>query len=381
MAQDSAQEKTEHATPKRLREAKKKGDVAKSKDLTTVFVMMAVFAAIAFSIDFMGDVLKDFMKLCIDLTAKKEIVLADVSHVLKMLVLTLAKASAPALLSGVIAALLVGLVQVGGVFSMEPLMPKMEKLNPIEGFKNMFKIVTFIELFKNMLKLSLVIYIAYITINKYMQDILLSSQVTMEKAVIITGQIVYSFFSKVAAVFIVVALIDMGVQRWNYNKRHKMSKDEVKREYKQDEGDPQIKGERRRLHRDMVFGDPRQAVKKADAVVSNPVHVAVAIGYNRDEMAAPEVLIKGQRRYAEMILELAREENIPIIRNIPLAWSLLQVEEGDAIPEDLFEPVAEVLSMVYEMKQNQQSPVPPADVVTTNSAGASKPTTFNPLGQ
>ncbi|EKD52183.1 MAG: hypothetical protein ACD_62C00087G0001, partial [uncultured bacterium] len=103
--------------------------------------------------------------------------------------------------------------------------------------------------------------------------------------------------------------------------------------------------------------------------------------YNRDEMAAPEVLIKGQRRYAEMILELAREENIPIIRNIPLAWSLLQVEEGDAIPEDLFEPVAEVLSMVYEMKQNQQSPVPQADVVTTNSAGASKPTTFNPLGQ
>jgi len=260
------------------------------------------------------------------------------------------------------------------------LKPKIEKLNPIEGFKNMFKIVTFIELLKNIVKMTLVIYLAYHTVKEYIQSILLSSKVTIVEAAQMTGTVVATFFIKVAIVFIIVALIDMGVQRWNYLKRHKMSKDEVKREYKQDEGDPQIKGERRRLHREMVFGDARQNVKNADAVVSNPIHVAVAIMYDREEMGAPEILIKGQRRYAEMILQIAREENVPIIRNIPLAWSLLQVEEGDPIPEDLYEPVAEVLSLVYEMQEKEAAGIRGVDIVETPPETKDKPTTFDPLG-
>jgi flagellar biosynthesis protein FlhB len=180
----------------------------------------------------------------------------------------------------------------------------------------------------------------------------------------------------VAAVFFVVSLFDMAVQRWNYLKRHRMSKDEVKREYKQDEGDPQIKGERRRLHREMVFGDVKKGVKKADAVVSNPVHVAVAIQYDRSEMAAPEVIVKGQRKFADLILSIAREENVPIIRNIPLAWSLLQVDEGDAIPEDLYEPVAEILSLVYEMKEKEAQTVVKQE---TPDDAKEKPTKFEPF--
>ena len=131
------------------------------------------------------------------------------------------------------------------------------------------------------------------------------------------------------------------------------------------------------MHREMAMGDARKNVKNADAVVSIPVHVAVAIQYQRDKMMAPEVVAKGQRIYAEMILQIAKEENVPIIRNIPLAWSLLQVDEGMAIPEDLYEPVAEVLGLVYEMrerekagnKQTQNLPETPRD----------KPTTFNPF--
>jgi flagellar biosynthesis protein FlhB len=380
MAKDSSQEKTENATPKRLREAKKKGDVAKSKDLTTVFVLVVVFVTIAFTANHIGETLKEFMRHCYTLVEKGDLTLHDVGSVLQTMVIAWVKAVGPVLVAGFTAALFIGLIQVGGVFSTDPLIPKIEKLNPVEGFKNMFKIVTFIELLKNIVKMTLVIYLAYHTVKDYIQSILLSSKVTIVEAAQMTGEVVASFFIKVAIVFIIVALIDMGVQRWNYLKRHKMSKDEVKREYKQDEGDPQIKGERRRLHREMVFGDAKQNVKNADAVVSNPVHVAVAIMYDREEMGAPEVLIKGQKRYAEMILQIAREENVPIIRNIPLAWSLLQIEEGDPIPEDLYEPVAEVLSLVYEMQEKESSGIRSADIVETPPEDKDKPTTFDPLG-
>jgi len=373
MGQDSSQEKTEDATPKRLREARKKGDVAKSKDLSMVFVMIAVFSAIAFMSGFIASEIKEFMRFAYSQIANTPITGYVLMEVGKAAFFTLAKVLGPILLAGLVSALFIGMAQVGAIFSPEPLKPKFEKLNPVEGFKNMFKMVTFIELLKNMAKLTIVIYLAYSTIDSFMQEILLSSQVNMIEAVKMTGQIVYMFFIKVMIVFFVIALIDMAVQQWNYKKRHRMSKDEVKREYKQDEGSPEIKGERRRLHREMVFGggDTKNNVKNADAVVKNPVHVAVAIKYSRDEMAAPEIVAKGQKKYADYILSLAEEYNVPVIRNIPLAWSLLQIDEGGAIPEDLYEPVAEVLSMVYDMKE--------AALQGTEEDEQEGPTDFNPF--
>jgi flagellar biosynthetic protein FlhB len=297
---------------------------------------------------------------------------------------TLSKVLLPILIAGFLAALVIGFLQVGPLFSMEALEFKPEKLNPIEGMKNMFKVVTLIELVKNIAKISVVLYIAYLTIKKFLREILLAAQVNLIDSASLTGGIISSFFIKVSMVFLVVAVIDLAVQRWNYMKNMRMSKDEVKREYKQDEGDPHIKSERRHLHREMVFGDARKNVKKSDAVVSNPIHVAVAIQYDREEMAAPEVVAKGQRKYAEMILQIAREENIPIIRNIPLAWSLLKVEEGMGIPEDLYEPVAEVLSLVYEMKERGNLPKIPAATAAQSPQPASEsvrqPGGFNPLG-
>lgn len=348
--QDS-QEKTEDATPKRLRDARKKGQVAKSRDLTTVFVMIVVFITIAVSAQWITGEFRQLMHATFTLVEKNPLTGSDMMEIGRMAIVVLAKVLAPILIAGLVSGAIIGFLQVGPVFSTEPLTPKFEKLNPIEGFKNMFKMVTFIELIKNILKIALVIYLAYHTINNYLEEILLSSKVGIIDSVSMTGEIIYSFFVKVSVMFFAIALVDMGVQRWNFMKNMRMSKDEIKREYKQDEGDPHIKGERRRLHREMVFGDARKNVKKSNAVVSNPVHVAVAIRYEREEMAAPEVTIKGQRKFAEMILQIAREEGIPIVRNIPLAWSLLKVEEDTPLPEDLYEPVAEVLAFVYEMQQ------------------------------
>lgn len=376
MAKSDAQEKTEQPTPKRLREARKKGDVAKSRDLSMVFVMIVVFTTIAIMAGYISNQIQFLMEKCFTLARGGSVSPSDLLMIGRLAFVTLVKVLGPVLIAGVVSAVAIGMVQVGGVMTAEPLKPKMEKLNPVEGFKNMFKVVTFIELAKNLVKLSLVIYLAYQTISAYMDQILLSSKVNIIESVSMTGAIVYSFFVKVAAVFFAIALFDMAIQRWNYLKKHRMSKEEVKREYKQDEGDPIIKGERRRIHREMVFGDVRQNVKNADAVVSNPVHVAVAIQYKRAEMAAPEVVAKGQRQYAEMILKIAREEGVPVIRNIPLAWSLLQIEEGEAIPEDLYEPVAEMLSLVYEMKEHTKEKT--AEEVPAQKVSA-KEGTFNPF--
>jgi len=382
---DSSDEKTEDATPKRLREARKKGQVAKSKDLTVVFEMIVVFSVMAITMDDMGHELQLLMRKAFDDIARPDFGFAEMKDVGKNSLIALAVTLAPILISGFISALVIGFLQVGPLLTGDPLIPKFEKLNPIEGMKNMFKIVTLIELVKNILKISVVLYLAYITIKKFMPSILLASKISLLDSASMTGGIIASFFLKVSLVFLVVAAIDFAVQRWNYMKNMRMSKDEVKREYKQDEGDPHIKSERKHMHREMAMGGGgKKNVKKADAVVSNPTHVAIAIQYDRDEMAAPEILVKGQDEAAEAILQIAREENIPIIRNIPLAWSLLKVGEGEAIPEDLYEPVAEVLSLVYEMseKETAKKSAQKNAQQRQKEAGSpsSKPGMFNPLG-
>lgn len=355
MADKSSQEKTEQATPRRLREARKKGQVPKSRDVTTVFVMIIVFAVLAMTIGYMGGEFKKFFQLCFNTLSDPEISGSTLWALGKAGVFTIAKVLAPLFVTGVFTATIVGLIQVGGIFSGEPLKPKPERLNPIEGLKNMFKVVTIVELFKNIAKIFFVIYLAYSTVRKHLDEVILSVKIDILHTAKIAGGIIFEFFVKICIVFFILSLIDYAVQRWNFMKNMRMTKEEVKREYKQDEGDPAIKGERRRIHREMAFGDVRKAVKKADVVVTNPIHVAAVLEYNKEDMGAPQLTAKGQRKFAEMIIDIAREEEVPIIRNIPLAWSLIHLEVGDEIPEELFEVVAEVLTMVYEMKHETES--------------------------
>lgn len=366
MPEGSSQEKTEHATPRRLREARKKGQVPKSRDVSMIFVMVITFVVFAFSIGFMAGEFQSYFKLCFDALSQNEIPWSTVWDLGKAGLMAMGKALAPIFIAGLFTAFIVGLIQVGPIFSGDPLTPKPERLNPIEGLKNMFKVVALIELVKNIAKIAVVLYVAYATLKKYISDVLLSSQIDLFSSAKITGNILFEFFIKVSILFIIISILDYALQRWNFMKNMRMSKEEVKREYKQDEGDPAIKGERRRLHREMAFGDVRRAVKKADVVVTNPVHVACVLEYNREEMASPTLTAKGQRMFAQMIIDMAGEEGVPIVRNIPLAWSLVHLEIGDEIPEDLYEAVAEVLTIVHEMKQEKekQGQTPPPAVPT-----------------
>lgn len=352
---ESSQEKTEDATPKRLREARKKGQVPKSKDLSTVFVLAAFFVAICISLGFMSGELKKLMVLVFNEVGNPHLDGTKINDLGKACLITLAKVCAPAFIAGFVVAGVVGFLQVGAIFSLEPLTPQGKKLNPLEGIKNMFKTPTFIELIKNILKITFIFYISYHILDKSMPEILQTVRISILDSARMAGDIIFRIVIRVIILFIGIALADFLVQRWQFMKQMRMSKDDVKREYKQDEGDPHVKSHRRALHREFAFGEVQQKVKNADVVVTNPTHVAVAIQYNRDEMGAPEIVAKGQRLFADMIRKVAEENGVPIMRNVPLAWSLLEVEVGGEVPEELFTAVAEILALVYKMKQTKEN--------------------------
>jgi flagellar biosynthetic protein FlhB len=213
---------------------------------------------------------------------------------------------------------------------------------------------TFVELLKNVVKLALVFLLAYMVISDSLRELVSVVQSTPEQTMAVASKLLTEFLIRIFIVFLAIAIIDVFVQRWDYKKQMRMTKDEVKREYKQDEGDPLIKSARRQLHQELAMGDVRQQVQTADAVITNPTHVAVAIKYDEREMVAPQITTKGQRQFAQLIKEIAQEENVPIIENPPLAWTLIELEVGDEIPEELFQAIAEILVVVYRMKEEQQ---------------------------
>lgn len=255
-----------------------------------------------------------------------------------------------------VAAYATGFFQVGGLFASEPLKPNLKKLNMIEGLKNWFKSQTFIELIKTIIKIVAIFALAYYTLRGDLKYVIESVRMPLQNSLGLTGWLLFKFLLRVLILFLVIAVADFAVQRKEFLKQMRMTKEEVKREYKQDEGDPLIKSHRKQMHREFAFGDTRRAVKTADAVVTNPVHVAVAVQYDRDTMVAPEIVAKGKLAMAQTIKDLAEEYEVPIIRNVGLAWALAELEIGDEIPEDLYAAVAEILSYVYKLKTEKENP-------------------------
>lgn len=356
MAEESqGQEKTEDATPKRLREARKKGQVAKSRDLNTVVILIAAFALIVAMIPYIYNKFQVLMLASFKFSPLQTIddesliqFFGDASRTFLEIIL-------PYTLVLVVIALAVGFLQIGAIFSAEPIKPQTKRLNIIENIKNMAKITTLVELIKNIVKVVLIFYLAYVVVKANLEQLLLTVTADLTQSAQIAGALIAAFMIRVFVLFAIIAILDVMVQRWQYKKQMRMTKEEVKREYKQDEGDPIIKSVRRQLHQELAMGDTRRAVQTADVVVTNPIELAVAIKYDDKEMNAPQVVAKGQRLFAEKIREYAQEANIPIVQNIPLAWSLIEIDVYEEVPEDLYHAVAEILIIIYRMKQKSSS--------------------------
>ncbi len=368
---DSSQEKTEQPTSKRLREARKKGQVFKSKDLEAVSIFIAVFAAIAFTYPYMASELKNFMTEAFRMVARPEITLGDMYTIGKLGFFSFLKAVAAPLLAAFVIAGVVGFFQVGPIFSLDPLKPQLKKLNVIENLKNMFKPKMLVELLKNIFKLVIIFILAYSVLKGMLEPFLLTVTAPIEGASKLGGMVLVKFLIRFLLVFMAVAAFDLFLQRKEYIKNLKMTKDEVKREYKEDEGDPHIKGHRKQLHMEMAMGGGApQKVKNADAVITNPTHIAIAIQYDKKNMSAPQIVAKGQRLHAEYIKDLAKQYEVPIIRNVPLAWSLLELEEEDEIPEKLYLAIAEILTFVYKLRQEKESGRPRTPAVSASRPDA-----------
>ncbi len=344
-----------------MREARKKGQVFKSKEMETVAVLIAAFLALGLTWSFMTRELSGFMKEVLSFVGRSEITLGDYAKFGRMALFSVVRVSAAPLGAAALTAALVGFLQTGPVFSVEPLKPQGKRLNMIENLKNMFKPKSLFELAKNIVKVLVIFLIAYFVVRDMLESFLLTVTTDVISSSHLGALIVIRFLVRFLIIFIIMAILDMMMQRREYIKNLKMTKEEVKREYKEDEGDPLIKSQRRQIHMEMAMGDVKSRVKNADAVITNPTHLAVAIRYSKDEMVAPQVVAKGQRLFAEYIRDLAKEYDVPIVQNIPLAWSLIELEIDDEVPEPLYQAVAEILSFVYRLREEKEKTLQSAD--------------------
>ncbi|OIO60851.1 MAG: EscU/YscU/HrcU family type III secretion system export apparatus switch protein [Verrucomicrobia bacterium CG_4_10_14_3_um_filter_43_23] len=335
-------EKTEDPTDKRLRDARKKGQVAKSADVSSTWLLIVMFVYFAMFKYILLEKFKELVLLpTVFMSQPFEEALPQVVAGMISLFLLL---TVPMLLLVAIMGIFINFLQTGPVFSVDPMKPDMKKLNPAAGLKRIFSKKGLVEVLKNTLKTIFLGIVLYYVIKNTIQPLMLIPFSGLNAIFAVMIPVFKNFAISVSMVYIVVAVADLLFQRWQYKKDLMMTKDEVKREYKEMEGDPLIKGERRQLHEELAMSDNVEAVKKSSALITNPTEYAIAIYYEEGKVLLPMVMAKGKGHMAKKMIETALENDIPIMRDVPLAHSLYQqTPEFHYIPEELIEPVAAVL--------------------------------------
>lgn len=347
-----SQEKTEKATPKKRKESRDKGQVAKSMEIPGAFIMLGTFAAMMMFSGYFKTRIYDLFTVSLNEYMSWSLTDESVGIIFSQLTIQGLLFLAPLFGIAVVVAILANYVQVGVLLTGKPLMPKFSKLNPIEGAKKIFSMRSAVEFLKSLFKMCIIGLLVFYTLWNEKDTLIALSSVPLENIFVYAGQLTVSLGIKVAVCLVVLAIFDYMYQKYDFEKNLRMSKQDIKDEYKKTEGDPLIKSKIREKQRRMAMQRMMQEVPKADVVVTNPTHFAVAIQYDPKEMDAPRVIAKGQDYIALKIKELARKHDVITMENKPLARALYsQVEIGQAIPHDLFQAVAEVLAYVYRVKK------------------------------
>lgn len=350
-------EKTEPATQKKLDDARKEGKIAKSKDLTQGIDLLVLFLLIKVFVGYMSERFMALFDSTLGRMAEfmainqKQVSMQAFSTVLNNVILELFLIIWPFLVFGFVITFIVTVYQVGWKVSAKPMEPKLSKFNPINGFKRIFSKDSLFELLKSIIKVGVIAYVAYTNIVDEADNLFVLYEIDLNQAIALVGNIIIEFGIEISVIFIVIGIADYFYQKWKFGEDMKMTKQEVKDEYKNTEGDPQIKGRIRQKMREASQRRMMQDVPKADVVITNPTHFAVAIKYDAEVSKAPIVVAKGEDYLAQKIKEVARENNVEIVENKPLARMLYHnVDIGAEIPPELYQAVAEVLAMVYHMK-------------------------------
>lgn len=353
-------EKTEPATAKKLQDAREEGQVAKSREVGNAFGLIALFLILKVYIETMG---KNFVDLFNSTYNKIPEVVTDMGataaqnpiiNFLNNAIIVLLTIIAPVLIIGFAVAFISEVVQVKWKVTTKPLIPKFSRINPLSGFKKIFSKQAIFELVKSLLKIFIVLFVAYKTIEGDMDKLLVLYDIPFSEAVLYVGSVAINVGFTISITYLIIAILDFAYQKYKFNEDMKMTKQEVKDEYKNVEGNPEIKGKQKQRMREASQRRMMQDLKDADVVITNPTHLAVALRYNPEIDKAPVVLAKGADYLAAKIKEVAAENEIEIVENKPLARMLYtNVDIGMQIPPELYQAVAEILATVKNLESKR----------------------------
>lgn len=353
MAEESGQERTEQATSKRREDFRKKGQVAQSKEVNTaallsVSILLWYFYGAAF-----WSKLSWMSRYVWEQSGSYAV---TPQSVVQMLGFALSKGAlllAPLFLMVLVVGFLASYLQIGWLFTTHPLMPDLSKMNPIKGAARFISKRSLVELLKSLAKVSMVGFVAYKTVFNEFEDALYLVDMDILETLSYVGRVALNVLFKSCGVMLLLALIDFLFVRWEMDEKMKMTKQEQREEFKESEGDPQLKARVRSLQQSMARNRMMAEVPKADVVITNPTHLSIAIRYEQGKMDAPVVVAKGADNIAMKIRELARENNVPLVENVVVARALYKVDIGSVVPEQMFKAVAEILAYVYSLKRRR----------------------------
>ena len=353
MAEQEGQEKTEVPTEKKRRESREEGQVAFSKELSSAALLAGIVLTLVATSPIILDAMRQLMsQIFRDLAQRKELSIDSIftlsGEILSIILPAFAPFAAVIIFVGIFASVL----QVGVLITFKAIAPKFNKISPLTGLKRLFSSQSLADFLKSMAKLIIVGFVGYLTYIDKITELNGLSVSTPESILIYNFTVVAEVAGKIVLALVAIAIFDYFYQRWHHEQQLMMTKQEVKDETKQTEGDPQLKARIRQIQREMSNARMMQEVPKADAVIVNPTHFSVAILYDRDVMTAPEVIAKGADHLALRMRTVARENNVPILERPELARDLYaNVEIGDDIPERFYKAIAEILAFVYRLRK------------------------------
>ena len=341
------------ATPRKLEQARKEGQVVKSKDFSTAISLLVLFTVINGLAPFIWNQISQLFILLYEQIPTAHIDKIGVHYILLLATTASVLILGPILFMAWIVAIMADFIQVGPLVATAPLMPKLDKLNPTKYFKNIMSIKTMFELVKNILKVAILGFIGWSVYTAHLESILRLASIDNNFAVLIEfGKLIVEFIFKACLAFLVISAADYGVTKWKFLKDQKMSFKEIKDEYKNTEGDPNVKAALRQRRMQMLQRGMMDAVPESDFVVRNPIHVACALKYDQAEMECPVLTAKGTEMIAQKIIQIAEENNVPVIDNPPVARALFRlVDVNQYIPPELYKAIAEILIFVYNLKR------------------------------
>lgn len=347
--------KTEKATPKKRRDERKKGNVFLSQDAVSVTTLLGACAVLWLLAGTIVRELSAFMTACIAACGGSLSVADQVRELERQGILLLVQSVLPLLLTTAVCAIAATFAQTRMLVSGELLKPKFSRINPLQGIKRLFSLKSVIDALKGIIKIGLLLVIIYFTIQALVQESYKYLYTDLQAACLHLFDCAKDMVIRIAIAFIAIAALDFLYQWWDYERQLRMSKQEIKEEYKQTEGDPQVKGKIKQIQRERAQRRMMQQVPSADVVIRNPTHFAVALRYKPEQDAAPVVLAKGQDALALRIVKVAEEHKVAVIENVPLARSLYASTELDReIPPELYGPVAEVLVYIFRLNNDKR---------------------------